>query len=84
MRRLGIYGLPKRRLPRGAKVGKPSKPNALDLVRRRFSADVPDRLWMTDITEHPTSPMRQAAAVSSARAQAARKALSEAENCASV
>ena len=41
MRRLGIYGLPKRRLPRGARVGKAS---SLDLVRRRFSADGPDRL----------------------------------------
>ena len=51
MRRLGIYGLPRRRLPRGARVGKPS---SLDLVRRRFKADGPDRLWMTDITEHPT------------------------------
>jgi putative transposase len=51
MRRLGIYGLPKRRLPRGARIGKPT---SLDLVRRRFSADGPDRLWMTDITEHPT------------------------------
>ncbi len=51
MRRLGIHGLPKRRLPRGAKVGKAS---SLDLVRRRFRADGPDRLWMTDITEHPT------------------------------
>jgi putative transposase len=51
MRRLGIYGLPKRRLPRGARVGKPS---SLDLVRRRFRADGPDRLWMTDITEHST------------------------------
>lgn len=51
MKRLGIYGLPKRRLPRGAKVGKAS---SLDLVRRRFGADGPDRLWMTDITEHPT------------------------------
>jgi putative transposase len=51
MKRLGIYGLPKRRLPRGAKVGKVS---SLDLVRRRFRADGPDRLWMTDITEHPT------------------------------
>jgi putative transposase len=50
MKRLGIYGLPKRRLPRGAKVGKAS---SLDLVRRRFTAEGPDRLWMTDITEHP-------------------------------
>jgi putative transposase len=51
MKRLGIYGLPKRKLPRGAKIGKAS---SLDLVRRRFTADGPDRLWMTDITEHPT------------------------------
>ena len=27
---------------------------SLDLVRRRFKADGPDRLWMTDITEHLT------------------------------
>jgi len=26
-----------------------------DLVRRRFVADGPDRLWCTDITEHPTA-----------------------------
>jgi putative transposase len=51
MKRLGIYGLPKRRLPRGARIGKAS---SLDLVRRRFTAEGPDRLWMTDITEHPT------------------------------
>ena len=51
MRRLGLHGLPKRRLPRGAKLGKAS---SLDLVRRRFRSDAPDRLWMTDITEHPT------------------------------
>ena len=25
-----------------------------DLVQRRFVADAPDRLWCTDITEHPT------------------------------
>jgi putative transposase len=25
-----------------------------DLVQRRFVADAPDRLWVTDITEHPT------------------------------
>lgn len=51
MGRLGIHGLPKRRLPRGAKLGKAS---SLDLVRRRFRTDGPDRLWMTDITEHHT------------------------------
>jgi putative transposase len=51
MSRLGLHGLPKRRLPRSAKLGKAS---SLDLVRRRFQRDAPDRLWMTDITEHPT------------------------------
>jgi putative transposase len=51
MRRLGIHRLPKRRLPRGARLAKAS---SLDLVRRRFRRDEPDRLWMTDITEHHT------------------------------
>jgi Transposase and inactivated derivatives len=51
MGRLGIRGLPTRRLPRGARV---TKSGSLDLVRRDFTADAPDRLWMTDITEHPT------------------------------
>ena len=27
---------------------------AVELARRRFVADAPDRLWLTDITEHPT------------------------------
>lgn len=39
------------RLSRGATVGKPS---SVDVVRRRLKADAPDRLWTTDITEHPT------------------------------
>ena len=48
----GLYGLPKRKARR-------SGPNsdacvAEDLVHRQFSADAPDRLWLTDITEHPT------------------------------
>ncbi len=51
MRELGIKGLPTRRLPKGAKVGKVT---SLDLVRREFRRDGPNRLWMTDITEHPT------------------------------
>jgi len=40
------------------KRGKKSKPGAPahdDLVRREFTADVPNRLWLTDITEHPTA-----------------------------
>ena len=51
MRQLGIRGLPTRRLPRGATVGKVT---SLDLVRREFRQRGPNRLWMTDITEHPT------------------------------
>ena len=51
MRSLGIRGLPTRKLPRGAKIGRAS---SLDLVRRNFTANAPDRLWMTDITEHLT------------------------------
>jgi transposase InsO family protein len=26
-----------------------------DLVRREFAATAPNRLWLTDITEHPTA-----------------------------
>jgi putative transposase len=51
MRRLGLRGLPTRRLPRGAKVG---DQRSLDLVRRDFARRAPNELWMTDITEHPT------------------------------
>jgi putative transposase len=51
MHELGIKGLPKRRMPRSARVGGVAGP---DLVRRRFARAAPDELWMTDITEHPT------------------------------
>jgi len=51
MRELGLKGLPNRRLPRGARVGRVGGP---DLVRREFVREAPDELWMTDITEHPT------------------------------
>ncbi len=34
---------------------KPGPPVHDDLVQRKFSADAPNRLWLTDITEHPTS-----------------------------
>jgi putative transposase len=33
----------------------PQTPAHDDLVRRQFGADGPNRLWLTDITEHPTS-----------------------------
>lgn len=49
MREAGIQGLYRRRR-RGCTVRNP----ATDLVNRQFTIDGPDRLWLTDITEHPT------------------------------
>jgi putative transposase len=34
---------------------RPGPPVHDDLVRRQFTADGPDQLWLTDITEHPTA-----------------------------
>jgi len=50
MSRAGIYGLP------GPKRRKrvPKIKTASDLVDRDFARVEPDRLWVTDITEHPT------------------------------
>jgi len=50
MHRAGLQGLPLRR--RAKRV--PSQVTVTDLVRRQFVADGPNRLWVTDITEHPT------------------------------
>lgn len=50
MRRLGLAGLPGR--PRYRKI--PNTPTATDLVNRYFPRTEPNRLWLTDITEHPT------------------------------
>jgi putative transposase len=50
MRRAGICGLPLRR--RAKRV--PSQKTVTDLVKRQFTADGPNRLWVTDITGHPT------------------------------
>ncbi|WP_425394156.1 IS3 family transposase [Actinomadura oligospora] len=51
MRQAGIQGIHRRR-------GRHNLVNAAtaeDLVQRSFTADAPDRLWCTDITEHPAS-----------------------------
>lgn len=50
MHRAGLKGLPgnRRRRP------KPEMPTASDLVNRQFARPARDRLWVTDITEHPT------------------------------
>lgn len=46
-----LKGLPRRRLPRGAKL---HTVTSLDLVGRQFRRDRPNELWVTDITEHST------------------------------
>jgi putative transposase len=50
MRAARLCGIYRRRAKRGCPVA----PVHDDLVRRRFVAEAPDRLWLTDITEHPT------------------------------
>jgi putative transposase len=52
MRSAGLTGVCHRRKHR--RVG-PAPAVHEDLVQRRFVADAPDRLWVTDITEHPTA-----------------------------
>ena len=50
MRAARLCGIYRRR----GRRARPVAPVHDDLVRRRFVADAPDRLWLTDITEHPT------------------------------
>jgi transposase InsO family protein len=50
MHRAGIKGLPGNRRPRP----RHQTPTAGDLVHRQFTRSVPDQLWVTDITGHPT------------------------------
>ena len=53
MRQAGIQGLYRRRR-HGCTVRDPAAEPATDLVNRQFTVDGPNRLWITDITEHPT------------------------------
>jgi putative transposase len=53
MRHAGIRGLYLRRR-RGCTIRNPDAEPAGDLVNRQFTVDAPNRLWVTDITEHPT------------------------------
>ena len=51
MREAGIQGIYRRK-------GRRNLVNAAteeDLVKRQFTVTAPDRLWLTDITEHPTA-----------------------------
>ncbi|MGW0590312.1 IS3 family transposase [Streptosporangium sp. NPDC002607] len=50
MRRAGLKGMPGNRRRRPL----PQVPTAADLVDRQFTRSAPNRLWVTDITEHPT------------------------------
>ena len=50
MRLERLHGIYRRR----GKRARPAPAVQDDLVRRRFVADAPNRLWLTDITEHPT------------------------------
>jgi putative transposase len=54
MRRAGIEGV-YRRPTRGTTRRNPQATPCDDLVNRRFDATGPDRLWVADITEHPTA-----------------------------
>lgn len=49
MRKLGIKGLPTRRLSKGSRLGKVT---SLDLVGRQFARESPDLLWVADIERH--------------------------------
>jgi len=53
MRQAGIEGIYRRRL-RGCTRRNPQAEPADDLVNRVFDVDVPDQLWVMDVTEHPT------------------------------
>jgi putative transposase len=53
MRQAGVQGLYRRRR-HGCTVRDPHAEPATDLVNRRFTVDAANRLWVTDITEHPT------------------------------
>ncbi len=52
MRQAGWEGAYRRK--RGCTRRDPAAISSEDLVNRRFTADRPDRLWVADITEHPT------------------------------
>lgn len=53
MRQAGIQGLYRRRR-HGCTARDPGAEPSADLVNRDFTVTEPNRLWITDITEHPT------------------------------
>jgi putative transposase len=53
MRQAGVQGIHRRR-GRGCTRRDPAAEPSDDLVGRQFDPDTPDRLWVMDVTEHPT------------------------------
>lgn len=53
MRAAGIQGRYRRRR-RGCTIHDPDAQPSSDLVNRDFTVTEPNRLWVTDMTEHPT------------------------------
>src|SRR5215207_2804661 len=54
MRERGLQGISRRRRTVGCTRRRPSDPVSDDLVHRQFRPDRPDRLWVQDVTQHPT------------------------------
>ena len=52
MRKLSLQGLPG---PKKRTMNLVNVPTEEDLVKRNFVATCPNELWLTDITEHPSS-----------------------------
>jgi putative transposase len=61
MRQAGLQGVSRRK--KGCTRRNPADLPAEDLVHRRFGVDGPDRLWVADITEHPTREGKVYAAI---------------------
>jgi len=61
MRQASLQGISRRK--RGCTRRNPADLPAEDLVHRRFKVEGPDRLWVADITEHPTREGKVYAAV---------------------
>lgn len=55
MRCAGLQGAYRRRKDRGCTVRDPAASPHPDLVNRKFTVTGPDRLWLTDITQHRTA-----------------------------
>ncbi len=53
MQQAGLVGVHRRR-KQGSTKRDPARPSYADRVQREFTSDTPDRLWVADITQHPT------------------------------